>query len=60
MASENYYALCLSMFDTNIYDLSYYGISCIANMSELTESHDKLVEKKVLDLIYQILKECKD
>ena len=48
------------MFDTNIYDLSYYGISCIANMSELTESHDKLVEKKVLDLIYQILKECKD
>ncbi|KAM3134586.1 hypothetical protein pb186bvf_013228 [Paramecium bursaria] len=60
LASENYYALCLSMFDTNIYDLSYYGISCIANMSELTESHDKLVEKKVLDLIYQILKECKD
>jgi hypothetical protein len=48
------------MFDTNNYDLNCLGISCIAYMSEMVESHDSLVEKKVLDLIFQILKECKD
>lgn len=29
-------------------------------MSELHESHDKLVEKKILELMYSILKDCKD
>jgi hypothetical protein len=48
------------MFDTSNYDLNLLGISCTAYMSEMVESHDKLVEKKVLDLIFQILKECKD
>lgn len=40
------------MFDSSNYDLNILGISCIAYMSEIVESHDKLVEKKVLDLIF--------
>jgi len=47
------------MFDSPVFDLNYYGISCIAYMSELVESHDKLVEKKVLEIIFHILKDCK-
>ena len=43
------------MFDTNNYELNVLGITCIAYMSEMVESHDKLVDKKALDLIYQIL-----
>ncbi|CAD8106012.1 unnamed protein product [Paramecium primaurelia] len=60
LVMDSYYILCLQMFDTNVYELNYYGISCLAYMSELVESHDKLVEKKILELMYQILKDCKD
>ena len=52
ICDEDYYNLCLSMFDTNNYDLNYLGISCTAYMSEMVESHDQLVEKRVLDLIF--------
>lgn len=47
------------MLNSNVLDLHYYGISCIASISELVESHDKLVEKKILELIFHILKENK-
>lgn len=49
---DSYYMLCLQMFETNVYELNYYGISCLAYMSELVESHDKLVERKILELMY--------
>ena len=40
------------MFDTSNNELNLLGITCIAYMSEMVDSHDKLVEKKLLDLIY--------
>ena len=60
LCDNDYQTLALSMFDTSNQELNLLGITCIAYMSEMVDSHDKLVEKKLLDLIYQILKECKD
>lgn len=52
LCQDEYYALCLGMFDTSNYELNLLGITCIAFMSEMVESHDRLVDKKVLDLIF--------
>lgn len=60
LIQDSYFTLCLNMFDSNQPDLKLYGISCIASLSEPTESHDKLVEKKLLEIIFHILKDVKD
>jgi hypothetical protein len=40
------------MLHANNYELNLLGIKCIASMSEIVESHDKLVEKRLLDFIF--------